>query len=143
VLRAWWDSRGVAQDLPVEYLRVVQKPEVTPSSPFLVLLPSSPPQVQLVHTGVVAILSGSDQPISSEQLRQRLKLTAVPSLLANLGRIFAAGSVKSALLLTGSPGIGKTAVVEQAAALTGCICCRINFSANTSQAQLFGSMVPR
>jgi midasin (ATPase involved in ribosome maturation) len=56
--------------------------------------------------------------------------------------VFASLAAKSALLLQGPPGVGKTAVVEAAAKTIGQRVVRINFSASTSPEQLFGSIMP-
>jgi len=64
-------------------------------------------------------------------------------MVNQLARILAAIVSDSCLLLEGPPGTGKTAVVNQAAALFGVKCERINFSANTTVDQLIGGIVPR
>lgn len=145
VLQAWWDLRGEATALPEAYTALVQDPQPGPalSRPLAVTPPVNGQQhLQLVHTGV-AISFAPGTAMLADDVASRLYLTPTSSLLANMGRIFAACTVGRPLLLCGGPGIGKTAVVEQVAKLTGRKCVRINCSANTSTAQLFGSMMPR
>ena len=71
-----------------------------------------------------------------------LKMRCTPGVVTNVSRIFASLAAKSALLLQGPPGVGKTAVVCAVARVLGVEVERINFSANTSLEQLFGSTMP-
>ena len=65
-----------------------------------------------------------------------------PTFVDNLARIFAAIASKSALLLEGPPGVGKTAVVMTASKLVGAEVERINMSGSSTLDQLIGSIIP-
>eukprot|EP00882_Tetradesmus_deserticola_P023628 GHRQ01025724.1.p1 GENE.GHRQ01025724.1~~GHRQ01025724.1.p1 ORF type:complete len:228 (+),score=124.71 GHRQ01025724.1:779-1462(+) len=102
--------------------------------------------VQLAFTGVAALAAPTAANTASahpQLLDDRLWLSPTPSLVSNMARILAASTVQGPLLLEGPPGIGKTAVVQQVAALLGFSCERINFSANTTLEQLLGSFIPQ
>ena len=151
VLNAWWAAKGQPSDIPEAYLRVVQQPadpHERHSQPLTVDCDAGGHAVlRLTHTGVsIPIQQPEDEPpitLQSVLSAGKLNLTPTVSLLANFGRIFAACAVDLPLLLVGAPGIGKTAVVQQVATLTGHAIERINLSASSSIALLFGSVIPQ
>lgn len=83
-----------------------------------------------------------DVPATARLLRDSA-MTFVPTMLTNVARIMAALSAKSALLLLGPPGTGKSFCACEVARILGHTCVRINFSASTTADQLFGCRVPR
>eukprot|EP00467_Chlorarachnion_reptans_P010801 CAMPEP_0114502740 /NCGR_PEP_ID=MMETSP0109-20121206/9264_1 /TAXON_ID=29199 /ORGANISM="Chlorarachnion reptans, Strain CCCM449" /LENGTH=7408 /DNA_ID=CAMNT_0001680699 /DNA_START=96 /DNA_END=22323 /DNA_ORIENTATION=+ len=84
----------------------------------------------------------AEKPAMDEKGRLEYRLALTPTVLENLARIFSAYSSRSALLLEGPPGIGKTAIVNSTAVMMGKKCERINFSANTTLEHLLGSIIP-
>uniref|UniRef100_A0A0G4HWH0 Midasin n=1 Tax=Chromera velia CCMP2878 TaxID=1169474 RepID=A0A0G4HWH0_9ALVE len=65
-----------------------------------------------------------------------------PTTADNVGRILRALTLHSAILLEGSPGIGKTAVVQALAQACGRSLVRINISEQTDMMDLLGSDLP-
>lgn len=124
-------------------------PELQDAGTLLQALPTG--HVQLAYTGVAALaapaaaadLDDGSRVGQLPMLADRLGLSCTQSLVSNMARVLAASTVQGPLLLEGPPGIGKTAVVQQVAAVLGFSCERINFSANTTLDQLLGSFVPQ
>jgi MoxR-like ATPase len=77
-----------------------------------------------------------------QELKNRFRLHFTKTSIKNISRIFVSGAAKAPLLMQGPPGIGKTAIVMAVAGIVGAKVARINFSANTSIDQLYGSIVP-
>ncbi|GBG29381.1 Dynein heavy chain, cytoplasmic [Hondaea fermentalgiana] len=96
--------------------------------------------IRCEYGGLVARMNDS---VSQRSSMERFGLHVTKTAVQNVARIFAAISAQSPLLLEGPPGIGKTASVEAVARLLGFEVKRINFSANTTPEQLFGSIIPR
>jgi midasin len=65
-----------------------------------------------------------------------------PTTLANAVRVLRACQLPKAILLEGSPGVGKTSLVQALAAASGRELCRINLSEQTDLIDLFGSDLP-
>eukprot|EP00903_Cladosiphon_okamuranus_P014927 g13820.t2 len=65
-----------------------------------------------------------------------------PTTSKNLYRVLRALQVRKAVLLEGSPGVGKTSLVSALAAATGHELVRINLSEQTDVSDLFGSDLP-
>ena len=69
-------------------------------------------------------------------------IVPIPALRKNLSSIFATRALRMPLLLEGAPGIGKSFLVESAAALLGAKFVRVQFSAGTTVSHLFGASIP-
>ncbi|CAM9419384.1 unnamed protein product, partial [Hapterophycus canaliculatus] len=65
-----------------------------------------------------------------------------PTTSNNLFRVLRALQVRKAVLLEGSPGVGKTSLISALAAATGHELVRINLSEQTDVSDLFGSDLP-
>ncbi|CAM9377533.1 unnamed protein product, partial [Scytosiphon promiscuus] len=65
-----------------------------------------------------------------------------PTTSKNLYRVLRALQVRKAVLLEGSPGVGKTSLISALAAATGHELVRINLSEQTDVSDLFGSDLP-
>ncbi len=65
-----------------------------------------------------------------------------PTTLANAIRVLRACQLPKAVLLEGSPGVGKTSLVQALATASGRELCRINLSEQTDLIDLFGSDLP-
>lgn len=65
-----------------------------------------------------------------------------PTTLSNLLRVLRAMQLKKPILLEGSPGVGKTSLVEALARAAGHKLVRINLSDQTDMADLFGQDLP-
>ncbi|KAJ3057055.1 AAA ATPase midasin [Rhizophlyctis rosea] len=65
-----------------------------------------------------------------------------PTTLQNSIRVLRALQLRKAVLLEGSPGVGKTSLVSNLAAVTGHKLVRINLSEQTDLMDLFGSDLP-
>jgi hypothetical protein len=163
LMAKWLLDQPESSGLP-ELQRLVDAAFQTPEQPdlrdparLLLTLPNG--CVQLAYTGV-AVLSAAGAKASASPITDGsadlkapeappqlpsdvIQLSCTPSVINNMARIFAATTVQGPLLLEGPPGIGKTAVVQQVAALLGYSCERINFSANTTLEQLLGSYIPK
>jgi MoxR-like ATPase len=146
------NSSSSGRDILLKLQQLLDTAFQTPDDPSLqnpgALLRALPTgHVQLAFTGVAALAAPSAEAnavaAQPQLLTDRLRLSPTPSLVSNMARILAASTVQGPLLLEGPPGIGKTAVVHQVAALLGFSCERINFSANTTLEQLLGSFIPK
>ena len=69
-------------------------------------------------------------------------IVPIPALRKNLSSIFATRALRMPLLLEGAPGIGKSFLVESAAALLGAKFVRVQFSAGSTVSHLFGASIP-
>lgn len=67
---------------------------------------------------------------------------SAPTTCENLFRILSALTLGKAILLEGSPGVGKTSIVESLAHVVGCKIVRINLCEQTDLADLFGTDLP-
>ncbi|CAM9976159.1 unnamed protein product, partial [Ectocarpus fasciculatus] len=65
-----------------------------------------------------------------------------PTTSENLRRVLRALQIRKAVLLEGSPGVGKTSLISALAAATGHELVRINLSEQTDVSDLFGSDLP-
>ncbi|CAN0480072.1 unnamed protein product, partial [Ectocarpus sp. 12 AP-2014] len=65
-----------------------------------------------------------------------------PTTSKNLRRVLRALQIRKAVLLEGSPGVGKTSLISALAAATGHELVRINLSEQTDVSDLFGSDLP-
>lgn len=65
-----------------------------------------------------------------------------PTSSVNAYRLIRACQIERPVLLEGSPGVGKTSLVEAVAAASGQHLCRINLSEQTDLTDLFGSDLP-
>ncbi|GAA93514.1 hypothetical protein E5Q_00155 [Mixia osmundae IAM 14324] len=65
-----------------------------------------------------------------------------PTTLKSAHRVLRALQLPKSLLLEGSPGVGKTSLIQSLAAIAGKPLCRINLSDQTDLADLFGSDLP-
>ena len=65
-----------------------------------------------------------------------------PTTLSNIHRVARASQLRKAILLEGSPGVGKTSLVAALAAVSRQRLCRINLSDQTDIMDLFGSDLP-
>lgn len=140
------DTSGTVKDLQQHVDAAFQLPDSLELQ-HMPLLVQAGAYVQLAYTGVAAAAAATttaegDVALLASPL-SRLHLSCTASVVTNMARIFAATTVRGSLLLEGPPGIGKTAVVQQVAAVLGVSCERINLSANTTTEQLFGSFVPQ
>lgn len=66
----------------------------------------------------------------------------VPTTLQNAVRVFRACQLRKPTLLEGSPGVGKTTLIQALANISGYHLCRINLSDQTDLMDLFGSDLP-
>jgi hypothetical protein len=99
-------------------------------------------QLVLEDTKVrVACRNAHDFPQRLDEFRK--KFVICPTLIEQIAQVFAAASARTALLLEGGPGIGKTQVVLQVCSLLGVECERMNLSGHTSLEQLIGCFMPR
>eukprot|EP00775_Hariotina_reticulata_P003371 gene3371-3646_t len=159
------ESSGLAelQQLVDTAFQAPDQPDLQDPARLLQTLPNG--CIRLAYTGVAVLSAAGAEASASESasadspsdtsaltaaqlaspqlLSQVMQLSCTPSVINNMARIFAATTVQGPLLLEGAPGIGKTAVVQQVAALLGYSCERINFSANTTLEQLLGSYIPK
>ncbi|KAI9594948.1 P-loop containing nucleoside triphosphate hydrolase protein [Syncephalis fuscata] len=65
-----------------------------------------------------------------------------PTTASNLLRVLRAIQLRKPILLEGSPGVGKTSLIENLAAISGRSLVRINLSDQTDLIDLFGSDLP-
>ncbi|EGG02722.1 uncharacterized protein MELLADRAFT_66139 [Melampsora larici-populina 98AG31] len=79
---------------------------------------------------------------STPQLSNHRYSFSAPTVAQNTLRIVRALQVPKSILLEGSPGVGKTSMVEALAKMTGRRLRRINLSDQTDLLDLFGSDVP-
>jgi len=80
-------------------------------------------------------------PLNEDQTAHKFALKA-PTTLTNTIRLLRAMQVKKPILLEGSPGVGKTALVTAVAKIAGFSLTRINLSEQTDISDLFGADLP-
>ena len=82
-------------------------------------------------------------PIGDIAVQQEVKYSMQgPTTSRNLLRLLRALQIRKPLLLEGSPGVGKTSIVEALSAATGHRVVRINLSEQTDMMDLLGSDMP-
>ncbi|CAN0109706.1 unnamed protein product [Ectocarpus sp. 6 AP-2014] len=84
---------------------------------------------------------GPAKVLGSESAKLDFSVEA-PTTSKNLRRVLRALQIRKAVLLEGSPGVGKTSLISALAAATGHELVRINLSEQTDVSDLFGSDLP-
>ncbi|CAM9165037.1 unnamed protein product [Ectocarpus sp. 4 AP-2014] len=84
---------------------------------------------------------GPSKVLGSESAKLDFSVEA-PTTSKNLRRVLRALQIRKAVLLEGSPGVGKTSLISALAAATGHELVRINLSEQTDVSDLFGSDLP-
>ncbi|KAG5506394.1 hypothetical protein JKF63_05897 [Porcisia hertigi] len=98
------------------------------------------------HTSLVArpfweVCDGMAEPQLPTSMQGRFFFGA-PATRRNLSKLMRAGLVKKAVLLEGSPGVGKTSIVEALGCALGRPVVRINLSEQTDIMDLLGTYLP-
>jgi midasin len=86
--------------------------------------------------GPFRIKRGTNPPVAQKFAFQ------APTTLENARRVLRACQLTKAILLEGSPGVGKTSLVSAIASFSGQDLCRVNLSDQTDLIDLFGSDFP-
>jgi MoxR-like ATPase len=134
-------NEAVGLQAPREFLkRLFLDPPADVLADPLRLTHDEVPRITCRYGDVSERVIGEAPPADKVQERFGMQFTA--TTVKNVARIFVSGAAGAPLLMVGPPGIGKTAIVCAVAQLLGQRVERINFSANTSIDQLFGSIVP-
>jgi midasin len=103
----------------------------------------SPPGAAVVCTTKRFGVAPFFVPIGDTAMQQEVKYSMQgPTTSRNLLRLLRALQIRKPLLLEGSPGVGKTSIVEALAAATGHRVVRINLSEQTDMMDLLGSDMP-
>ncbi|KAJ1474930.1 P-loop containing nucleoside triphosphate hydrolase protein [Baffinella frigidus] len=128
------------KDLPQDVTFLVTLlPDEMRDRALAVLSPKNLPQVEMVdkrfRMGPFAIPAGNSPRISSFSL-------AAPTTAQNLLRVMRGLQLKKAILLEGSPGVGKTTLIEALAKVSGHQLVRINLSDQTDMMDLLGTDLP-
>ena len=101
-----------------------------------------PPLVTISSDGLVVGGFVIEKPASAIQGSDRGFCFDAPTTKANLLKLARALRIPKSILLEGSPGVGKTTLVEATAAKLGVPLVRLNLSEQTDLTDLFGSEVP-
>lgn len=88
------------------------------------------------------VLAGMSEPTLPPHLQSRFFFGA-PTTQRNLSKLLRSTVLRKAVLLEGSPGVGKTSIVEALGAALGVRVVRINLSDQTDVMDLFGTFLPR
>ena len=98
-----------------------------------------------ISNSVIRLSSSNITLRSSSSSREKLNLINTETVWYNFMRIMSAIACgdRTAVILEGPPGVGKTAAVNQIASLLNIPCERVNLSANTTKEELFGSIIPK
>ncbi len=94
---------------------------------------------KLFTLGCFSINSGQNQIVISNKLTYT---TNAKSTLLNLNRILRAMQIKRPILLEGPPGVGKSSLIANLAAIAGHKLVRINLSEHTEISDLLGTDLP-
>ena len=94
---------------------------------------------KLFTLGCFSINSGKNQISVTNKLTYT---TNAPSTLLNLNRILRAMQIKRPILLEGPPGVGKSSLIANLAAIAGHKLVRINLSEHTEISDLLGTDLP-
>ena len=100
------------------------------------------PSVTVSSGGLVVGGFVIEKPASATQGSDRGFCFDAPTTKANLLKLARALRIPKSILLEGSPGVGKTTLVEATAAKLGISLVRLNLSEQTDLTDLFGSEVP-
>ena len=98
-----------------------------------------------ISNSVIRLSSSNITLRSSSSSLKELDLIFTETVWYNFMRIMSAIACgdRTAVILEGPPGVGKTAAVENIAKLLNIPCERVNLSANTTKEELFGSVIPK
>lgn len=98
-----------------------------------------------ISNNVIRLSSSNITLHSSSSSLKKLDLIFTETVWYNFMRIMSAIACgdRTAVILEGPPGVGKTAAVDKIAKLLDIPCERINLSANTTKEELFGSIIPK
>ena len=146
--QTWWPAYKPGEPMPDRLLRVFREPDKGDCQYPLLLEHSTQAQPGAAHGQRLKLRFLDLAAVPSKEIAEEdiwlamSKFTCTRTLINNLARVFTANFARSALLLEGPPGVGKTAVVLLAARLLGVQCERINFSSSTTLDQLIGSIIP-
>ncbi|EGN98495.1 hypothetical protein SERLA73DRAFT_110025 [Serpula lacrymans var. lacrymans S7.3] len=127
-------SSDALRELEAETICKLQ--ELVPSSDHDGSLTFARDSSKLVQLGSFAISKGPEEPSVHNFSLQ------APTTRENASRVLRACQVPKPILLEGSPGVGKTALITALANITGHHLCRINLSDQTDLIDLFGSDLP-
>ncbi|RYH29633.1 hypothetical protein EON65_07835 [archaeon] len=123
---------------PAAYRNIIEQ-----SATFLILPCMSEGFIKPHYKESHFVIGDYRLPIGPESIsRCAVYATDAPTTLLNLGRIARAMSIKRPILLEGPPGVGKTSIITNLAALTGHKLVRINLSEHTELSDLLGSDLP-
>lgn len=87
------------------------------------------------------LFAGMEEPQLPEEMQRRFFFGA-PATQRNLSKLMRASIARKAVLLEGSPGVGKTSIVEALGCAMRCPVVRINLSDQTDIMDLFGTFLP-
>ena len=94
-----------------------------------------------LNTPVWELFSTMSEPVLPPERQNTFSFHA-PTTRRNLSKLLRACVMPKAVLLEGSPGVGKTTIVEALGAALGKVVVRINLSDQTDVMDLFGTFLP-
>lgn len=108
----------------------------------LIGLEITPTSCKVTSTGISFGIDPFFIPIGPQSVKDIKFSLGAPTTIQNCVRVLRALQLRKPVLLEGSPGVGKTSLIENLAAVSGNRLVRINLSEQTDLADLFGSDLP-
>lgn len=134
---------GATLDSRSESTNALPQPSSSSPSSFSLSSVSAPSLQKLVEEKPFwEVLEGMNEPTLPSHLQSRFFFGA-PTTQRNLSKLMRSTVLCKAVLLEGSPGVGKTSIVEALGAALGVRVVRINLSEQTDVMDLFGTFLPQ